>query len=89
MGTGDSFPVVKQMGREVDHSPPFSVEVENVWSCISAPQYDLVKLKRQVYVYLYITSQIDIRGSTVLCHRNDEMFSDALLQISNRDERTS
>jgi hypothetical protein len=29
MGTGGSFPGVKQQGREADHSPPCNAEVEN------------------------------------------------------------
>jgi hypothetical protein len=28
---------VKRQGREADHSPPFSAEVENAWSYISIP----------------------------------------------------
>jgi hypothetical protein len=29
VGTRDSFPAVKQPGREADHSPPSSAEVKN------------------------------------------------------------
>jgi len=29
--------VVKRLGREADHSPPFSAEVEYAWSYISNP----------------------------------------------------
>jgi hypothetical protein len=29
MGTGDSFPEVKRLGRETDHSLPSSAEVKN------------------------------------------------------------
>jgi hypothetical protein len=30
---------VKQLGYEVDHSPPSSAEVKNEWSCTSVPPY--------------------------------------------------
>jgi hypothetical protein len=30
---------VKRPGREADHSPPSSAEVENAWSYIPTPQY--------------------------------------------------
>jgi hypothetical protein len=39
MGTGSSFPRVKQPGPEADHSPPASSEVKNVWIYTSTPQY--------------------------------------------------
>jgi hypothetical protein len=39
MGTGASYPGVKQLGCEADHSPPSSVEVENAWSYASTPHY--------------------------------------------------
>jgi hypothetical protein len=29
MGTGHSFPGLKRLGREVDHSPPSDAEVKN------------------------------------------------------------
>lgn len=31
------FPEVKRLGREFNHSSPPSTEVENEWSCTSAP----------------------------------------------------
>jgi hypothetical protein len=31
------LPEVKRSGRAVNHSPPSSAEVENEWSCTSAP----------------------------------------------------
>jgi hypothetical protein len=34
---GCSFPGVKRPGREADHSPPFSTEVKNAWSCTYTP----------------------------------------------------
>jgi hypothetical protein len=40
MGTSGSLPeegVLKQLGREADHSPPSSAEVKNAWSYTSAP----------------------------------------------------
>jgi hypothetical protein len=30
---------VKWLGHETDHSPPYSAEVKNAWSCTSTPQY--------------------------------------------------
>jgi len=32
-----SFPVVKWVGHEVDHSHPSNAKVKNEWSCTSAP----------------------------------------------------
>jgi hypothetical protein len=37
VGTGGSFPGVKRTGREVDHSPPTSVEVKKMWIYTSTP----------------------------------------------------
>jgi hypothetical protein len=31
-------PGLKWMGHEADHSPPYSVQVKNAWSCASTPQ---------------------------------------------------
>jgi hypothetical protein len=39
MGTGSSFPGVKRLGREADHSPPTSVEVKKMWIYTSTPPY--------------------------------------------------
>jgi hypothetical protein len=39
MGTVDSFPGVKQPGREADHSPPTSAEVKKMWIYTSTPPY--------------------------------------------------
>jgi hypothetical protein len=39
MGTGGSFPGVKQPGREADHSPPTSAEVKKMWIYTSTPPY--------------------------------------------------
>jgi hypothetical protein len=39
MGTGSSFPGVKQPGREADHSPPASAEVKKIWIYTSTPPY--------------------------------------------------
>jgi hypothetical protein len=35
LGTRGSFPGVKQLGCEADHSPPSSAEVKNAWSYTS------------------------------------------------------
>jgi hypothetical protein len=37
MGTGGSFPGVKQPGREAHHSSPASAEVKKMWIYTSAP----------------------------------------------------
>jgi hypothetical protein len=50
---------MKWQGREADHSPPSSVEVENAWSYTSTPQYAFMawcSVKAQGQLYLY---QID------------------------------
>jgi len=39
VGIGVFSPEVKRPRREVDHSPPSSVEVNNTWSYTSTPQY--------------------------------------------------
>jgi hypothetical protein len=39
MGTGGSFPGVKRPGREADHSPPTSAEVNKMWIYTSTPPY--------------------------------------------------
>jgi hypothetical protein len=39
MGTRRSFPGVKRLVREADHSPPSSAEIKNEWSYTSTPQY--------------------------------------------------
>jgi len=56
---------VKRPGRETDHSPPSSAEVNNVWRYNSTPQYAFmawcsVKAQRQLYLTLYEV-QIDHR----------------------------
>jgi hypothetical protein len=42
MGTRDFSVGVKREGREVDHSPPSSAEIENAWSYNSAPPIRLL-----------------------------------------------
>jgi hypothetical protein len=37
IGTRGSFPGVKRLGREANHSPPSSAEVKNAWSYTSTP----------------------------------------------------
>jgi hypothetical protein len=37
MGTGGSYPGVKQSEREAEHSPPTSAKVKNAWSYTSTP----------------------------------------------------
>jgi hypothetical protein len=39
MGTGGSFLGVKRQGREVDHSPPTSAEIKEMWIYTSTPLY--------------------------------------------------
>jgi hypothetical protein len=36
---------VERPGREADHSPPYSAEVKNTWSCTSTPQYVFMSLQ--------------------------------------------
>jgi hypothetical protein len=36
-GYGGSFPLVNRLGREVNHTPASSAEVENEWSYTSVP----------------------------------------------------
>jgi hypothetical protein len=39
MGTGGSFPWVKRLEPEADHSTPTSAEVKKMWIYISTPPY--------------------------------------------------
>jgi len=39
MGTRGSFPMIKRLRGEADHSSEFSAEVKNAWSYTSTPQY--------------------------------------------------
>jgi hypothetical protein len=39
---GALFLVVKRLGREAEHSPPSSAEVNNAWSYTSTPHYALI-----------------------------------------------
>jgi hypothetical protein len=60
MGTRGSFPGVKWLGCEADHSPPCSAEVKNAWSYTSTPQYVfmawcLVKHKDNFTFYLFLS----------------------------------
>jgi hypothetical protein len=45
MGNRAVFPGVKWPGRDVDHSPPFSVEVKHGWSYTLLPLYAFVAPK--------------------------------------------
>jgi hypothetical protein len=52
---------VKRPGREADHSPPSSAEVNNVWSYTSTPQYVfmawcLIKHRENfTFIYLFLS----------------------------------
>jgi hypothetical protein len=46
---------VKRPGREADHSPPSSAEVENVWSYTSTPP---IRLKGVVLSYIEAQGQL-------------------------------
>jgi len=37
VSTGGSYPRVKVARVLIDHPPPYSAKVKNVWSCISTP----------------------------------------------------
>jgi hypothetical protein len=50
---------VKRPGREVDHSPPCSAEIENAWSCTSSLQYAFMawcsfKAQEQLHVFTFM-----------------------------------
>jgi len=46
MGTGGSFPALKQLWHEISHSPPSSAEVKNDWSYTSTPPVCLCDMDR-------------------------------------------
>jgi hypothetical protein len=54
MGTGGSFPGVKQQGREADHSPPVSAEVKKIWTYTSTPPYAFIVKLRDNFTFLLI-----------------------------------
>jgi hypothetical protein len=39
MDTGRSFPRVKWLGREADHSPPSNIEIKKTWIYTFTPPY--------------------------------------------------
>jgi hypothetical protein len=60
-------PGVKRPGREADHSPPYSVEVKNAWSCTSTPQY--------VFMAWYLIKQgTRLHGVMLVKHRDNFTF---------------
>ncbi|PNF25498.1 hypothetical protein B7P43_G05939, partial [Cryptotermes secundus] len=42
VGTGSTFPGVKQPGCEADHSPPTSAEVKKMWTYTFTPPYTIM-----------------------------------------------
>ena len=60
---GGSFPGVKRPGREVDHSLPFSVEVEIVWrwTCNSTPSVCRNGDNRRNFFTLHVTKPAEGR----------------------------
>jgi hypothetical protein len=52
MGTADSFPGAKAMGREVNHSLPSNTDVMSGWSCTSTPSICLHCVHRDIHLYL-------------------------------------
>jgi hypothetical protein len=63
VGTRVSFSEVKRPGREADHSPPSSAEVQNAWNYTSTPQYAFMawcSVKAQGQLYLYFSTIIII-----------------------------
>jgi hypothetical protein len=58
MGTGCSFPVVKWLGREPDHSPPTSDEVKKIWIYTSTLPYAFMAQCLSSYTQgqLYLTN---------------------------------
>jgi hypothetical protein len=57
---------VRRPGREADHSPPTSAEVENAWRYIPIPQYDFLawysvkKKHRDNFTFTFYTVYIGI-----------------------------
>lgn len=52
MGTADSFPGAKAMGREVNHSLPSNTDVKSGWSYTSTPSICLHCVHRDIHLYL-------------------------------------
>jgi hypothetical protein len=56
MGTGGSFPGVKQQGRKADHSTSIQCQGQKLWSSTSTPHLHGVVLKAQGPLYLFHSS---------------------------------
>ena len=52
-GRGGGRRGVKRLGRDVDHSPPFSAKVKNQRSCTSAPPLCLHGVVKENVTLLY------------------------------------
>jgi len=66
METMGSYPGVKRLGRQADHSPPSSAAVKNVWRYASSPPIRLpgvvLSLKKaQGQIYLSSTKIIPLK----------------------------
>jgi len=62
---------VKQPGCEADHSPPCGVEVKNVWSYTSTPQYAFMvwcSEKEQGHLYLHVYLYVEKYFLTMTMH---------------------
>jgi len=73
-GYQGSFPALKQLGHEINHSPPSSAEVKNDWSYTSTPLVCLCGMDREnctclttvLGLHCLIHFQMGIKMSTFL-----------------------
>jgi hypothetical protein len=59
VGTTGSSLELKRPGRETDHSPPSSADIQNAWNYASTPQYAFVawrsvQAQRQIYLFIFV-----------------------------------
>jgi hypothetical protein len=62
MGTGRTLPGIKQLGREADHSLPYSAEVKNAWSYTYTPPYAIMAwclIKQMIHLHYMIIKHRD------------------------------
>jgi len=78
---------VKQPGREADHSPPSSAEVENAWSCTSSPPiclHGVVLSEAQGQLYLFTFDKLRLFVTYVAIQTRSQCFLLLIIHEVNR-----
>ena len=58
VGPTNGYREIKRPGREVDHSPPSSADVKNVWSSTSAPTICLHSANRECFTVFFLVNNV-------------------------------